>query len=321
MIIVTGGAGFIGSNLVRGLNQSGLENIVVVDDMTDGKKFRNIAGLNISDYLDLHEFRSMVSGEEKIPFKIESIFHQGACTTTTEWDGRYMMDNNFTYSKILFEYSARHEIPFIYASSAAVYGTGTQFSEDQVNEAPVNVYGYSKYLFDQYVRQNQDRLNNQVVGLRYFNVYGYGEQHKGQMASVIFHLNQQLLDENVVYLFQGCGGYGDGEQRRDFIYIEDVIDVNLWFYENKNISGIFNVGTGVSRSFNDVAKSVIAWHGKGEIKYKNFPDTLINSYQSFTEAELARLRNAGFNKKFTPLESGINFYLDKLNVQSPDTVN
>jgi ADP-L-glycero-D-manno-heptose 6-epimerase len=313
MIIVTGGAGFIGSNLVKTLNDHGRDDIVVVDDLSDGTKFQNIVDCNIQDYLDKDEFRQMIEMENFSPDGVDTIFHQGACSTTTEWDGRFMMDNNFTYSKILLHYALKNSIPFIYASSAAVYGCGDTFREMPQFEAPVNVYGYSKYLFDEYVRNILGKAEAQVAGLRYFNVYGPREQHKSTMASVAYHLNQQMQDGGKLRLFAGSGGYKNGEQRRDFIFVEDVVAVNLWMQANPSISGIFNVGTGVSGNFNDVARAIIDWHGKGDIEYIPFPAHLQGSYQSFTEADISALRQVGYKSDFTTVEVGVRTYLDWLN--------
>ena len=313
MIIVTGGAGFIGSNLVKGLNEHGREDIIVVDDLTDGTKFRNIVDYQIMDYWDIEQFELAISGNQSLLQSVDIIFHQGACSVTTEWDGRYMMRNNYEYSKKLLHYCVDHSIPFIYASSGSVYGTNENFKEVRENEKPVNVYGYSKYLFDNYMRLFAVEPKSQVVGLRYFNVYGPGEAHKQAMASVVFHFNKQLLATGKVKLFKGSGRFSDGEQRRDFIYVDDVVAVNLWFMQQQSVSGIYNLGTGKSRSFNDVAKAVIEWHGSGEIEYIDFPDNLKSGYQSFTEADISGLRGAGYNSEFIPLEKGINNYLDLLN--------
>ena len=317
MIIVTGGAGFIGSNLVKALNDKGLTDVLVVDDLTDGTKFRNMLDCQVIDYLHKDEFLQMVKQEKDFTEKIEAIFHQGACSTTTEWDGRYMMENNYTYSKELLHYCLNLKIPFIYASSAAVYGTGKNFKEVRENESPVNVYGYSKYLFDEYVRRTVLNSENkvsesQVVGLRYFNVYGPREQHKGSMASVAWHLNQQIQANGKVKLFEGSGGYANGDQRRDFIHVDDVVKVNLWMLENA-ASGIVNVGTGASRPFNDVAKAIVSWHGQGEVEYIEFPDHLKGSYQSYTEADITSLRQMGFKNDFLSVEDGVKQYLDVLN--------
>ena len=312
MIIVTGGAGFIGSNLVKALNDKGFTDVLVVDDLTDGIKFRNLVDCQVIDYLDKDDFLQMVKQERNFTENIEAIFHQGACSATTEWDGRYMMENNYAYSKALLHYCLKLKIPFIYASSAAVYGIGENFKEAKENEAPVNVYGYSKYLFDEYVRRFVTEPESLVVGLRYFNVYGPREQHKGSMASVAWHLNQQIQETGKVKLFEGSGGYADGDQRRDFIHVDDVVKVNLWMLENGTY-GIVNVGTGTSRPFNDVAKAIISWHGKGEINYIEFPVHLKGSYQSYTEADIHSLRKMGYEDDFLSVEEGVKQYLDDLN--------
>lgn len=311
MIIVTGGAGFIGSNLVRGLNAKGIDNITVVDDLSDGHKFSNLVDCRIDDYLDQREFASMlVAG---LPTDPSVIFHQGACAVTTEWDGRYMMATNYRYSVELLKYCLQREIPLIYASSAAVYGAGKVFKENLAEaERPLNVYGYSKLLFDHHVRSHASNASSQVIGLRYFNVYGSGEAHKGPMASVAFHLNQQLLDRGQLELFGDHDGWEAGEQRRDFIYVDDVVAVNLWLYEHPAISGIFNVGTGTSASFNELAAAVIAWHGRGVIQYVDFPEQLKASYQSFTEADIGALRAAGYQAPFLDVEAGVRAYFDTL---------
>lgn len=311
MIIVTGGAGFIGSNIVKGLNKKGRTDIIVVDDLTDGTKFKNIADCQIMDYLDKDDFLARIS-ERRWHDKIDVIFHEGACSATTEWNGKFMMENNYEYTKTLFHYCQQMQIPFIYASSAAVYGDTRTFKEELKHEGPLNVYGYSKFQFDQYLRRHFSKIKSQVIGLRYFNVYGPGEFHKGSMASVAFHLNNQLLESGVVKLFKGCDGYGDGEQRRDFIYIDDVVDVNLWFMENPNVSGIFNVGTGRSQPFNDIAKSVLDWHGKGKLEYVPFPEHLKGRYQSFTQADISALRKVGYQGEFKTVEEGVKLYLDYL---------
>lgn len=313
MIVVTGGAGFIGSNIVKGLNQLGRRDILVVDDLTDGKKFRNLVDCEILDYLDQADFLKRIETRPDDFDYIDAIFHEGACSATTEWNGRYMMENNYEYSKTIFHYCLDRRIPLIYASSAATYGAGTIFQEKLEHESPLNVYGYSKFLFDQYVRRHLKNAQSQIVGLRYFNVYGPRESHKGSMASVAFHLNNQLKEHGVIKLFKGCDGYGDGEQRRDFIYIDDVVSVNLWFLANSNKSGIFNVGTGRSQPFNDVAKAVIAWHKKGQLEYIPFPDHLKGSYQSFTEADISALRHIGYTAPFQTVEEGVKLYLDWLN--------
>lgn len=312
MIVVTGGAGFIGSNLVKALNERGRSDVLVVDNLEDGTKFANIADCDIVDYLDQDDFLARVTAGADCPEPIEAIFHQGACSATTEWDGRYMLRNNYEYSKHLLHYCLERHIPFIYASSAAVYGAGKVFREDPACEAPLNVYGYSKLLFDQYVRRHLGTAWSQVVGLRYFNVYGPREQHKGGMASVAFHLHNQLHASGKLRLFEGSGGYGPGEQRRDFIYVADAVAVNLWFWEQRDKSGIFNLGTGNSHSFNDVARAVIRAEGRGEIDYIPFPDHLCGHYQSFTEADMGALRAAGYTQPFTDVAAGVRAYMEWL---------
>lgn len=309
MIIVTGGAGFIGSNIVKALNNLGRSDILVVDNLRDGRKFRNLVDCNILDYVDKSDFLQKITRDELLAKKVDVVFHQGACSNTTEWDGSYMMHNNYEYSKVLFHYCLGEHIPFIYASSAAIYGTSTTFQEKPEYERPVNVYGYSKLLFDQYVRKYFPNPKSQVVGLRYFNVYGPREEHKNKMASVAYHFNQQLLKDGKIKLFVGSGGYADGEQLRDFVFVDDVVKVNLWFWQNHSKSGIFNVGTGRAATFNAVARAVIAYHGKGEIEYIPFPESLINSYQSFTQADLTALRQVGYQQEFTGIEDGVKKYL------------
>ena len=310
MIVVTGAAGFIGSNLVRGLNAAGRTDIIAVDDLSDGTKFRNLVECDFLDYLDKDEF--IASVYDRLD-GVELVFHQGACSDTREWDGRVMLETNYAYSRRLLDACLQRDIAFIYASSAAVYGGSRSFVEKPHCEKPVNVYGYSKLLFDRYARRMMPRSDSQVAGLRYFNVYGPGERHKGAMASVIYQLNRQLLETGELSLFRGSGGYADGEQRRDFIHVSDVVDVNLWFMNNTGSSGIFNVGTGRSRSFNDVARLVSGWHGKGTIRYVDFPAGLLPAYQSFTQADVSALREAGYRTPFTGLEKGVGTYLDWLN--------
>ena len=316
MIIVTGGAGFIGSNIVQALNQRGIDDILIVDDLTDGTKFKNIVDLKFNDYQDKDDFL------KTLPLaNITAIFHEGACSDTTEWNGKFMMKNNFEYSKTLFHFAQDNHIPFIYASSAAVYGANTICKVDPAYESPLNVYGYSKLLFDNYVRRflnMSSKLKNksQIIGLRYFNVYGPRENHKGKMASVALHCHHQLLSTGTVKLFEGSGGYDNGEQRRDFICVKDVAQVNLWFLDNPSISGIFNLGTGKSQPFNDIARAVIDFHKRGTIDYISFPNELNGRYQHFTQADMSLLHDAGYNRPFLDVSQGVKYYLDEITQKS-----
>ena len=312
MIIVTGGAGFIGSNIVKTLNQQGRTDIIIVDDLSDGTKFRNIVDCDIADYWDKDDFLNRVQTKTDLPSNIEVIFHEGACSSTTEWDGKYMMQNNYEFSKTLLHYCLDHSIAFIYASSAATYGDTKQFTESREYEGPLNVYGYSKWQFDQYIRSLNLDNASQVVGLRYFNVYGPREQHKGSMASVAFHLHNQLLKGENPKLFEGCDGYENGGQLRDFIYIADIVAVNLWLFQHPEVNGIFNVGTGKAQSFKDVANAVIDFHQKGQIEYIPFPDHLKGSYQSYTQADMGKLREAGYEAPFKTVQEGVTLYLEWL---------
>jgi len=308
MIIVTGGAGMIGSNIVKGLNERGVTDILVVDNLTNGHKFLNLQDCQIADYLDKEEFIGRIRAGERFD-GVRAVFHEGACSSTTEWNGKYMMDNNYAYSKALLHWCLERQIAFIYASSAATYGKTEQFREELACEGPLNVYGYSKWQFDQYVRGHASRFNSPVVGLRYFNVYGPREQHKGSMASVAFHLNNQLLAGENPKLFGGYDSYVAGEQKRDFIYVGDVVKVNLWFLDHPEHSGIFNVGTGRCQPFNDVANAVIAHHGRGVIEYIPFPEHLKGAYQSFTEADISKLRGIGYAEPFKSVQQGVAEYL------------
>ncbi|WP_300425842.1 ADP-glyceromanno-heptose 6-epimerase [uncultured Thalassolituus sp.] len=322
MIIVTGGAGFIGSNIVKTLNGMGRTDIIVVDDLTDGRQFYNISDCDITDYLDKNDFIQRVQLDDGLLDDVEVIFHEGACSSTTEWDGKFMMENNYEYSKIILHACLEKGIPFLYASSASVYGGSDVFKEERRHEKPLNVYGYSKWQFDQYVRQLQhtypnDTFPSQVVGFRYFNVYGPREQHKGSMSSVAFHFNNQIKDQGLCKLFGETEGYAAGEQRRDFVYVGDVVKVNLWFWKHSDKSGIFNLGTGQCQSFNDVADAVIAWHSargtEGKKEYIPFPEHLKGAYQSFTEADISALRAAGYADAFATVEEGVTEYMDWLN--------
>lgn len=323
MLLVTGAAGFIGCNLVRGLNTRGERDILAVDDLTHGDKFRNLVDCQIADYMDLSE---LIGQLEKLP-RLSAIFHQGACSNTMEGDGRYMMDNNFRYTLRLFEFAQAHKVPLIYASTAAVYGGSRTFAEQPDFEQPLNVYGYSKLLFDQVLRRRMDRLTAQVVGLRYFNVYGRNESHKGTMASVAFHHVNQYREHGFVKLFGAWDGWGAGMQSRDFVSVDDVVAVNLHFLDHPQVCGVFNCGTGRAQPFNDVAEAVVnrmrTRAGKavlplaelvanGEIRYVDFPDALKGKYQSFTQADLTQLRAAGCRHTFATVQQGVARYVDWL---------
>ncbi|MFA5663245.1 ADP-glyceromanno-heptose 6-epimerase [Castellaniella sp.] len=325
MIIVTGAAGFIGSNLVRGLNARGFDDILAVDDLTDGDKFLNLAAGHISDYLHKDEFRQRVhAGTLPRP---AAVFHQGACSDTTERNGHFMMDNNYRVTLELFEYCQRHAVPFIYASSAAVYGAGPGYREDPGCEKPLNVYGYSKLLFDQVLRRRLGSLRAPAVGLRYFNVYGPNEQHKGRMASVAFHNMNQYVAQGQVRLFGGWDGYADGGQQRDFIHVDDVVRVNLHFLDHPEHSGVFNCGTGRAQDFNDVASTVVnalrrhqglealslaEMVAGGQLQYVEFPEDLKGRYQSHTCADIRRLRATGHEAGFMDVQTGVARYVDAL---------
>jgi ADP-L-glycero-D-manno-heptose 6-epimerase len=307
MIIVTGGAGMIGSNIVAALNARGRSDILVVDDLTDGHKIDNLADLAIADYADKDEFLPRL--ESGAYGRIEVIFHQGACSTTTEWNGKFMMEVNYSYSRRLMHACLGARIPFIYASSASVYGGGSVFREEHEFERPLNVYAYSKKLFDDHVRLTLSGMeHSQVAGLRYFNVYGPREAHKGSMASVAFHLFNQIGRGEDPKLFGAHDGFGPGEQSRDFIHVGDVADVNLWLW-NRGVSGIFNCGTGRAQPFRTVAETVIASLGKGEIEFIDFPEELKGRYQSLTQADMSKLRAAGYNGSFRDVETGVRDYV------------
>ena len=328
--IVTGAAGFIGANIVKALNERGETNIICVDNLSKADKFKNLIDCEIADYLDKEDFIELLL-DDAWEDEIAAIFHEGACSDTMETDGRYMMDNNYRYTVNLFDYCQVAEVPLLYASSASVYGGGSVFKEERAHEGPLNVYGYSKFLFDQYVRRQWTSLTAQVVGFRYFNVYGPREQHKGRMASVSFHLFNQYMTTGKVRLFEGSGGYPNGAQSRDFISVEDVVKVNLYFLDHPNQSGIFNVGTGRSQPFNDVAVATVnacrvakqepvltlqQMMEQGILEYIDFPAALIGKYQNFTQADITNLRAAGYDAPLLTVEEGCTRYVSHL-LQSP----
>ncbi len=329
-IVVTGAAGFIGSNIIQGLNARGIDDIIAVDDLTQGDKFRNLADLRIADYVDAGVFYDLFAhggfGQ------VEAVFHEGACSDTMESDGKFMLHNNYTLSCQLLHACQKNETRLLYASSAATYGGSDTFREEPAFERPLNVYGYSKLLFDQRMRRDFgvhfERLvagrNAQVAGFRYFNVYGPREQHKARMASVAFHQFNQFEAEGRVKLFGDYGGHAAGAQMRDFIFIDDVVAINLWFFDHPAVSGIFNVGTGRAQAFNDVASAVVnamrEHQGKpslalessvsqGLIEYVAFPDSLRGKYQCYTQADLTALRAAGCEHRFTDVQNGVSKYM------------
>jgi ADP-L-glycero-D-manno-heptose 6-epimerase len=325
--IVTGAAGFIGANVVKALNERGVTKIIAVDNLKRAEKFKNLVDCEIADYLDKEDFLARLRAGQ-FDGAVHAVLHQGACSDTMETDGHYMMENNFRYSLALLDWCQARKIQFIYASSAATYGGSSRFTEERAFEAPLNVYGYSKFLFDQIVRQRLPEASAQIAGFRYFNVYGPREAHKGRMASVAFHHYNQFRSEGKVKLFEGCDGYGNGEQKRDFVYVGDVARVNLFFLDHPEKSGIFNVGTGRAQSFNELAAANVnscrALQGKpaepldallaqGFIEYIPFPEALKGKYQSFTQADLTRLREAGYEAPFARVEEGVAHYVRWLN--------
>ena len=327
-IIVTGAAGFIGSNIVRGLNARGITDIIAVDNLTQADKFRNLVDLQIADYVDKTEFyEAFAHGRYGA---VDTVFHEGACSDTMQHDGRYMMSNNYAASRALLDACVERGTRLLYASSAAVYGASERFVELPEYERPLNVYGYSKLLFDQLVRRRLHGARSQVAGFRYFNVYGPGEQHKSRMASVAWHHYNQFREHGRVELFGAYGGYGPGEQRRDFVLVDDVVAVNLWFFDHPRHSGVFNLGSGRAQPFNDIAHAVVnalrARAGQQElslqqmvdehlVSYIDFPDTLRGKYQCFTQAELHSLRSVGCDHAFADVERGVRSYIERLPTQ------
>jgi len=327
--IVTGAAGFIGSNLVKALNERGVTAIIAVDNLTRADKFKNLVDCEIADYIDKTEFLGrLLAGQ--FNGRVDAIFHQGACSDTMESDGRYMMENNFRYSLGILDWCIDEGVPYLYASSAATYGGSNVFREERSFEAPLNVYGYSKFLFDQVVRQRMPKVSSQIVGFRYFNVYGPREAHKGRMASVAFHHFNQFRSEHKVRLFEGCNGYANGEQKRDFVFVGDVAAVNMHFLDHPEESGIFNLGTGRAQSFNELAVANVnscralagepalplaELIGLGLIEYIPFPDALRGKYQSFTQADLTLLRKAGYDAPFASVEQGVPQYVQWMNAR------
>ena len=331
-IVVTGAAGFIGSNIIRGLNARGIRDIIAVDDLTEGDKFRNLADLQIDNYQDHHGFYERFARGDF--GAVEAVFHEGACSDTMESNGRFMMDNNYGVSCQLFEACQARGTRMLYASSAATYGGSDTFREEPACEQPLNVYGYSKLLFDQRLRRlvglHFENAKHQVVGFRYFNVYGPREQHKGRMASVAFHQHHQFLQDGKVKLFGAYGGYAQGEQQRDFVDVNDVVAVNLWFFDRPDVCGLYNLGSGRAQPFNDVALAVVNSHRglrgesaltlaqavqQGLIEYIEFPAALHGKYQCFTQADLGALRQAGCDHAFADVATGVGRYIQALSAR------
>ena len=325
-IVVTGAAGFIGANLVRALNRRGVREIIAVDTLTRAEKFVNLVDCEIEEFFDKDEFLARFT-EGDFDDDIGAVLHEGACSDTMEVDGRYMMRNNYRYSVALLDWCQSNDVPFLYASSAAVYGDSAVFREERAHETPLNVYAYSKFLFDQHVRRLLPEHNAQIAGFRYFNVYGPREQHKGRGASVAWHFCRQYRDNGHVSLFESSGGYAAGEQRRDFVAVEDVVKVNLDFLDHPERSGIFNLGSGRAATFNDVATATVnacrAANGEGPrslaelvsdgiIRYIPMPSALAGKYQSYTEADLSRLRGAGYAAPMQTIEEGVPRYIERL---------
>ena len=326
-IVVTGAAGFIGSNIVKALNERGVKNIIAVDNLTKADKFKNLIDCDIVDYLDKHDFIERIQAGH-FDGEIDAILHEGACSDTMETDGRYMMENNYRYSLILLDWCQDQDVQFLYASSAATYGGSNVFKEERQYEGPLNVYGYSKFLFDQIVRQRlAQKPSSQIVGFRYFNVYGPRETHKGRMASVAFHNYNQFKAEGKVKLFEGSHGYENGGQQRDFVFVGDVAKVNLFFLDHPEKSGIFNLGSGRAQSFNDVAVAAVngcrqargespltlaELRSQGLLEYIAFPEALKGKYQAFTQGDLGRLREAGYEAPMATVEEGVAQYIEWL---------
>lgn len=323
-VAVTGAAGFIGGNILRGLNAMGIDDIVAVDDLTDARKFHNLSDARIADYFDHHQFYDLL--EIGRLGRFDAILHEGACSDTMEHNGQLMMELNYRCSRRLLDVCEATGARLLYASSAAVYGCETCFVEAPENERPLNVYGYSKLLFDNVVRQRRG-AGPQVAGFRYFNVYGPGEAHKERMASVAFHHASQFREQGRVRLFGEYGGYAGGEHRRDFVHVDDLVKVKLWFLEQPEVSGVFNLGTGRAQPFNDIARTVVnsiraraqqpalslsEQVAAGLVEYVEFPDALKGKYQSFTQADISRLRTAGYKAPFLTVEEGVSAYVDRL---------
>ena len=322
MIIVTGGAGFIGSVLIWRLNQMGIKDIIIVDHFGKNDKYKNLISLNFIDVFDRDEFIEDIFEDVLEQGKLETIFHLGACSSTTKKDFNYLFQNNYEYSKELCLGALEYNVRFIYASSAATYGSGENgYKDDETtldNLRPLNGYGFSKQMFDKWARDNGHL--DKIVGLKYFNVYGPNEYHKRDMRSVVHKCFQQIKETGQARLFKTTASqYGDGEQKRDFIYVKDAVEMTLFFNDNKNLNGIYNIGTGEANSFNSLIKPIFKVLGiKENIEYFDMPDSLKEKYQDFTKADITKIRNAGYKKPFTNIENAVTDYVKTyLNTNNP----
>ena len=314
MIIVTGGAGFIGSALIAELNKRQITDILVVDQLGTDQRWKNLRNLSFADYVEKDDFLEMII-DDKLDSSIDAVLHLGACSDTTETNASYLLKNNYEYSKLLAQWATSSNIRFIYASSAATYGDGSiGFSDDEDgigNLRPLNMYGYSKHLFDLWAYRAG--LLKKIAGLKYFNVFGPNEYHKANMRSFCLKAFEQINTTGKVCLFKSYNTeFNDGEQVRDFIYIKDAVEMTLFFMDNPRFSGLFNIGTGEPRTWNDLVIAVFVGMGrKPNIEYVEMPNSIRNQYQYYTRAEMAKLRKAGYDKKTTPLEDAIKDYVQK----------
>jgi ADP-L-glycero-D-manno-heptose 6-epimerase len=312
MIIVTGGAGFIGSALITALNKRQITDILVVDELGTDQKWKNLCNLSFADYVEKNDFLEMIIAD-KLNSSIEAVFHLGACSDTTETNTSYLIKNNYEYSKLLAQWATADNVRFIYASSAATYGDGSIGFKDDLKKIetlkPLNMYGYSKQLFDLWA--NRTGLLKSIAGLKYFNVFGPNEYHKADMRSFVIKAFEQINTDGTVRLFKSYNSeFADGEQLRDFIYVKDAVEMTLFFYDNPQISGLFNIGTGKARSWNDLVKAVFtAMNKKPAIEYIEMPESIRNQYQYFTEADITSLRKAGFDKEITTLDDAVKDYV------------
>ena len=316
MIILTGGAGFVGSNILKRLNAEGETDVLVVDNLKNADKYRNLVGAKCSDYVGKADFLDLLEDGAFDDAGVTAIYHQGACTDTLEYDGEYMMRNNYDYSKAILHFALDGRIPLVYASSAAVYGHATSAEETEANEWPLNVYGYSKLQFDRYVRRLMPSIESTVVGLRYFNVYGNGEAHKGRMASMVHHFANQVRETGVARLFGEYSGFAPGESTRDFVYVKDLVEMNRFFADAPGVKAIVNAGSGVCSTWNELANAVIDTLGEGHVEYIPFPEGMKGKYQLGTRADLTQLRALGYAREFTALRSGVHDYLSTMDAET-----